>query len=925
MNPQEASEKPNYTSKKSRKSQVSGSDAKPDEKSNSKWQTTVKRGIPSFADFISLKDLVESRIPLLETLKLSPLNSDNIPPLSDFPYPYHTASAQSLRATINTLINPELLQHIAKVPLMSSGLIMLASPYEGSEIYLRKLLETILAETQRHLQEKGTNQILYTSISNHDLFPRLSGHEIVSAPPLKPSSLGQGGMPVSVKGGGRRPNKGGGTTIGSFGLVVEVQRSQFNNPDEEILDEDVPQIPYPWGKNYLTPSGHLMPLMQNRIQPENFKTFEAQELVSNTLENLFKSLSSQSNGRPVVVFYEDLKSLLEAPNLNARQLAATLHSCIANARRKCPLVIIAPATPTFKHSIPKDGRPVSGIAALLHQISNDLDESNDNSKSSSGGPSVPGHPGNDGSPESQAGGIASVSRRKSTRLRFETPLDDVLGVATIPIYPPVQDGVLAVKKFKHMMRRDRRQIYRQANLREIEVIWNALSGAASKATKPTFLAFNDNAVIAALQSGSVEPLPGAQNKMGRSILEHRLLSPVEIERLVTYIVGEMATRVSSLVNSQPYALSPEDVSAGMKLFASNLTAASSVQAGIEFAGIFANPRDVLTLSSHEQKLLHHCLLKPEKMSTTFGSIGGLAQTKQVINELIRLPLLRPDLFSFGVLKQSTTGILLFGPPGTGKTMLARAVAAESGANFLNVQMSNVQSMWVGENEKNVKALFTLARKLRPCVIFVDEIDALLRVRQRSQPSWVTNTINEWMLEWDGIQSENGQGVIVVGATNRPFDLDEAVLRRLPRRIMVDLPGLNERLEILDILLREEKVLYSKEEALDPSDSRKRTLSELAKATDGYSGSDLKNLCIAAALRAVRSSYANIFVSSSDKNAEKERIITKNDFMSAIHSGEVVPSLNDKNELLQQLNEWNKTYGTASGGYNRNTSGWGFSL
>lgn len=114
-----------------------------------------------------------------------------------------------------------------------------------------------------------------------------------------------------------------------------------------------------------------------------------------------------------------------------------------------------------------------------------------------------------------------------------------------------------------------------------------------------------------------------------------------------------------------------------------------------------------------------CYVSPSATGTSFASIGGLAKTKQVIDDLIRLPLRRPDLFNVGVLKSSTTGILLFGPPGTGKTMLAKAVAHESGANFLSVSMSSLSNMYVGENEKNVKALFSLARKMRPCVIFVD--------------------------------------------------------------------------------------------------------------------------------------------------------------------------------------------------------------
>ncbi|KAI9146387.1 P-loop containing nucleoside triphosphate hydrolase protein, partial [Paraphysoderma sedebokerense] len=213
----------------------------------------------------------------------------------------------------------------------------------------------------------------------------------------------------------------------------------------------------------------------------------------------------------------------------------------------------------------------------------------------------------------------------------------------------------------------------------------------------------------------------------------------------------------------------------------------------------------------------------------------------IIHDIIQLPLQKPWLFQTGILRQSTSGLLLFGPPGTGKTMLARATAAESGANFLNVQMSQVQSMWVGENEKNVRALFRLARKLRPCIIFIDEVDSLLQTRSKSfTPHWALNTINEFMNEWDGILAESNQGIIVMGSTNRPFELDEAVLRRMPRRILVDLPDTKAREEILKINLKDDTL------------SDDVDLHRIAEQTDLYSGSDIKNLCIAAGLSFISS-------------------------------------------------------------------------
>jgi len=251
------------------------------------------------------------------------------------------------------------------------------------------------------------------------------------------------------------------------------------------------------------------------------------------------------------------------------------------------------------------------------------------------------------------------------------------------------------------------------------------------------------------------------------------------------------------------------------------------------------------------------------------------------------------------LRAGTSGLLLFGPPGSGKTMLARAVAMESGANFLNVQTSSISSMWVGENEKYVAALFTLARKISPVVIFIDEIDSMLKFRQQSSPSHSHNTINEFMSSWDGMMSESGTGVIVVGATNRPYDLDDAVLRRLPRRILVDLPTKEERKEIISIMLAEENV-----------ENRDETINYCVEKTERFSGSDLKNLCIAAALTAVRQ----------QTDLTIKRVITRDNFESCFINGEIVPSFNPESNKM--LSSWNSKFGS-NNLKAKSVSEWGF--
>ncbi|WWC68925.1 uncharacterized protein I206_102861 [Kwoniella pini CBS 10737] len=262
--------------------------------------------------------------------------------------------------------------------------------------------------------------------------------------------------------------------------------------------------------------------------------------------------------------------------------------------------------------------------------------------------------------------------------------------------------------------------------------------------------------------------------------------------------------------------------------------------------VVENLKKSKNLSQHEKRLLP-CIVDPTKLaSTSFKDVHLPEKTVDGIRSMVSLPLLFPEAFRGGVLKDhATTGALLFGPPGTGKTLLARAVAAESGARMLAIQPSDVNDMYVGEGEKLVKAVFNLARRLSPCVVFLDEVDALFgaRISRGSAGSMSHNLLlTEFMQEMDGLSSaiaNKDKRVVVIGATNRPFDLDDAVLRRLPRRLLVDLPNAEGRKAILEILLRSENTA----EDVD--------LDKLAQETDGFSGSDLKHLCVSAALAAVK--------------------------------------------------------------------------
>ncbi|KAL5719265.1 hypothetical protein ACHQM5_012068 [Ranunculus cassubicifolius] len=256
------------------------------------------------------------------------------------------------------------------------------------------------------------------------------------------------------------------------------------------------------------------------------------------------------------------------------------------------------------------------------------------------------------------------------------------------------------------------------------------------------------------------------------------------------------------------------------------------------------PKDVVTDNEFEKSLLNN-VISSNEIGVSFDDIGALDKVKDTLKEMVMLPLKRPELFCKGQLAKPSKGILLFGPPGTGKTMLAKAVATEAGANFINISSSSIMSMWLGEGEKYVRAIFSLASKIEPCVIFIDEVDSMLGRRDNFTEHEASRRMkNEFMINWDGLRTKPKERVLVLGATNRPDDLDEAVIRRFPRRLMVNLPDASNREKIL-------KVILAKEEMASDVD-----LQALANCTEGYSGSDLRNLCVMAAYCPIRELIEN---------------------------------------------------------------------
>ncbi|CAI0469935.1 unnamed protein product [Linum tenue] len=316
-------------------------------------------------------------------------------------------------------------------------------------------------------------------------------------------------------------------------------------------------------------------------------------------------------------------------------------------------------------------------------------------------------------------------------------------------------------------------------------------------------------------------------------------------------------------------------------------------------------KDVVTDNEFEKKLLAD-VIPPNDIGVSFNDIGALENVKETLKELVMLPLQRPELFCKGQLTKPCKGILLFGPPGTGKTMLAKAVATEAGANFINISMSSITSKWFGEGEKYVKAVFSLASKIAPSVIFVDEVDSMLGRRENpGEHEAMRKMKNEFMVNWDGLRTKDKERVLVLAATNRPFDLDEAVIRRLPRRLMVNLPDAPNREKIL-------KVILAKEELGGDVD-----MEAVANMTDGYSGSDLKNLCVTAAHCPIREilekekKERNVAVSEkrpapSLYGSSDVRQLKMEDFRYA-HE-QVCASVSSESSNMSELLQWNDLYG-----------------
>ncbi|KAL2303215.1 hypothetical protein Nmel_010679 [Mimus melanotis] len=322
------------------------------------------------------------------------------------------------------------------------------------------------------------------------------------------------------------------------------------------------------------------------------------------------------------------------------------------------------------------------------------------------------------------------------------------------------------------------------------------------------------------------------------------------------------------------------------------------------------------LTEYEMSIAAH-LVDPLSMHVTWSDIAGLDDVITDLKDTVILPIKKKYLFENSRLLQPPKGVLLYGPPGCGKTLIAKATAKEAGCRFINLQPSTLTDKWYGESQKLAAAVFSLAIKLQPSIIFIDEIDSFLRNRSSTDHEATAMMKAQFMSLWDGLDTDYNCQVIVMGATNRPQDLDSAIMRRMPTRFHINQPegsaqdsadssltsshtvynlsglefpkhhlwncichqrrflsvchiswALKQREAILKLILKNENV-----------DSHVDLL-QVAKETDGFSGSDLKEMCRDAALLCVRE-YVNNACEEDVHDEDEIRPVQQQDLHRAI--------------------------------------------
>jgi len=276
----------------------------------------------------------------------------------------------------------------------------------------------------------------------------------------------------------------------------------------------------------------------------------------------------------------------------------------------------------------------------------------------------------------------------------------------------------------------------------------------------------------------------------------------------------------------------------------------------------------------------------------WSDISGLEAPKAKIIEMIVWPFTNPEIFT-GI-RAPPRGLLLFGPPGTGKTMIGKAIASDTNFTFFSISASSLTSKWVGEGEKMVKTLFAIAAAYQPAVVFIDEVDSLLCSRSDNENEASRRIKTEFLCQMEGTNTNTNARLLLIGATNRPQELDDAALRRFVKKLYIPLPNKTGRTAFLKSIMMKEMELGNKYEI------NQEEIEYIVEQTKGYSGADLRNLCAEAALNPLRG-----VIDIARLTRESLRATNSNDFKEAL--GQVKPTVSPKD--LKQYLEWNKCYGT----------------
>ncbi|GJP36609.1 hypothetical protein CLOM_g21098, partial [Closterium sp. NIES-68] len=302
-----------------------------------------------------------------------------------------------------------------------------------------------------------------------------------------------------------------------------------------------------------------------------------------------------------------------------------------------------------------------------------------------------------------------------------------------------------------------------------------------------------------------------------------------------------------------------------------------------------------TLKNIEPRLIEQICneIMTQDTNTRWSDIAGLEHAKQCVTEVIIWPLKRPDLFR-GT-RAPVSGLLLYGPPGTGKTLIGKAIAGETKATFFSISASSLTSKWIGEGEKLVRALFGVASCKEPAVIFIDEIDSLLSQRQSEGEHESSRRLKtQFLIEMEGCGTGD-RHVLVIGATNRPQELDEAARRRMPNRLYIPLPNKAARKEIVRNLLQKDDILALSEADMDA----------VAEEAEGYSGSDMRHLVREAAMMPLREAALSGRIDKMEKG--DIRPVGLQDFRDALQR--VNPSV--ANSELKAYEEWTAKFGSGN--------------